>query len=39
MADTTSKVKVIEIKQSVFASNDEQAHNLRGELKEKGCSF
>lgn len=36
MADTTSKVKVIEIKQSVFASNDEQARNLRGELKEKG---
>ena len=36
MADTNSKVRVIEIKQSVFASNDEQAGILRRELKEKG---
>ena len=36
MADTNSKVRVIEIKQSVFASNDEEAAKLRAELKEKG---
>ncbi|MBR0414289.1 MAG: hydrogenase nickel incorporation protein HypB [Clostridia bacterium] len=30
------KVKVIEIKQSVFAANDKQADELRSELKEKG---
>lgn len=30
------EVKVIEIKQSVFAANDEQAELLRRELKEKG---
>ena len=30
------QVKIIEIKQSVFASNDAQAERLRGELKEKG---
>lgn len=30
------KVRVIEIKQSVFKNNDEQAEKLRGELKTKG---
>lgn len=30
------KVRVIEIKQSVFENNDEQAEKLRGELKSKG---
>ena len=30
------KVRVLEIKQSVFASNDAQADLLRAELKEKG---
>ncbi|MCQ2116093.1 MAG: hydrogenase nickel incorporation protein HypB [Bacteroidales bacterium] len=30
------KVKVIEIKKSVFAENDKDADNLREELKEKG---
>ena len=30
------KVRVLEIKQSVFASNDAQAEQLRAELKEKG---
>ena len=30
------KVRVIEIKQSVFKNNDEQAEKLRGELKSKG---
>ena len=30
------KVKIIEVKQSVFASNDERANLLRKELKEKG---
>lgn len=30
------KVKVIEIKRSVFADNDADANNLRAELKEKG---
>lgn len=29
------KVKILEIKQSVFANNDEQADKLRAELKEK----
>lgn len=29
-------VRVLEIKQSVFANNDAQAEKLRGELKEKG---
>ncbi len=28
--------KILEIRQSVFASNDEEAANLRAELKEKG---
>lgn len=30
------KVKIIEVKQSVFAHNDEDAAKLRAELKEKG---
>ncbi len=30
------KVRILEIKQSVFANNDAQAAKLRGELKEKG---
>lgn len=30
------KVRVIEIKQSIFKNNDEQAEKLRGELKSKG---
>jgi len=30
------KVRVLEIKQSVFANNDAQAEKLRAELKEKG---
>ena len=30
------KVKIIEVKQSVFASNDERAELLRNELKERG---
>lgn len=30
------KVKIIEIKQSVFSANDKQADELRAELKEKG---
>ena len=30
------KVRVLEIKQSVFANNDAQAEKLRSELKEKG---
>jgi hydrogenase nickel incorporation protein HypB len=30
------KVRVLQIKQSVFANNDVQADKLRGELKEKG---
>ena len=30
------EVKILEIKQSVFANNDEQAELLRKELKEKG---
>lgn len=30
------EVKIIEIKQSVFASNDAEAERLRGELKAKG---
>lgn len=30
------KVRILEIKQSVFANNDAQADNLRQELKEKG---
>ena len=32
----TDPVKVIEIKKSVFADNDEDARKLRAELKEKG---
>ena len=28
-------VKILEVKQSIFASNDEQAAALRKELKEK----
>ena len=31
-----SDVRIIEIKQSVFADNDRQADQLRAELKEKG---
>lgn len=31
-----SKVRILEIKQSVFADNDRQAQDLRQELKEKG---
>ena len=34
--ETMDTVRVIEIKQSVFASNDAQADALRRELKEKG---
>ena len=30
------EVRVLEIKQSVFADNDKQADKLRAELKEKG---
>lgn len=30
------EVKILEIKESVFADNDRQADELRGELKEKG---
>lgn len=30
------RVKILEIKQSVFANNDAQAQKLRGELREKG---
>ena len=30
------KVRILEIKESVFANNDAQAEKLRGELKEKG---
>lgn len=30
------QVKILEIKQSVFANNDAQAQKLRGELREKG---
>lgn len=30
------EVRVLEIKQSVFAGNDQEAQKLRGELKEKG---
>lgn len=33
------EVRILEIKQSVFADNDRQAELLRGELKEKGYSF
>ena len=32
------KVKVIEIKKSVFAENDKDADDLRKELKTKGVS-
>ena len=28
-------VKILEVKQSIFASNDEQAEDLRKELKKK----
>lgn len=31
-----NEVKIIEIKKSVFADNDEDANRLRGELKKKG---
>ncbi len=31
-----SKVRVIEVKQSVYASNDERANKLRKELKDRG---
>ena len=34
--DNQRNVRVLEIKQSVFADNDEQADKLRAELKEKG---
>lgn len=30
------KVRILEVKQSVFANNDAQADKLRQELKEKG---
>ena len=30
------EVRILEIKQSVFADNDRQAQELREELKEKG---
>ena len=30
------KVRILEVKQSVFASNDAQAEKLREELKQKG---
>ena len=30
------KVRILEVKQSVFANNDEQAQALRDELKERG---
>lgn len=30
------EVRVLEIKESVFADNDRQADNLRRELKEQG---
>ena len=30
------EVRILEIKQSVFKNNDEQADKLRRELKEKG---
>ena len=30
------EVKILQIKQSVFANNDQQAELLRRELKEKG---
>ena len=30
------EVRILEIKQSVFADNDRQAGELRAELKEKG---
>ncbi len=31
------KVRIVEIKQSVFADNDREADRVRGELKQKGC--
>ena len=31
------EVRILEIKQSVFADNDRQADELRRELKENGC--
>ena len=30
------EVRILEVKQSVFANNDAQAHKLRADLKEKG---
>lgn len=33
------EVKILQIKQSVFANNDQQAELLRRELKEKGVFF
>ena len=30
------KVRILEVKQSVFANNDAQAEKLREELKQKG---
>ena len=30
------QVRILEVKQSVFANNDSQADKLRAELKEKG---
>ncbi len=33
------EVKIIEIKQSVFKNNDEQAEHLRESLKRKRCIF
>ena len=29
------KIKIIEVKQSIFQDNDKDAEKLRGELKEK----
>ena len=31
-------VRILEIKQSVFANNDAQAQALRQELRERGCT-
>ncbi len=33
---SVKEVRVLEIKESVFADNDRQADNLRRELKEQG---
>ena len=31
------EIRIIEVKQSVFADNDEKAEELRQKLREKGC--